>query len=165
MPSWWYSIEFLGRAKSFLGWATLLGLFVAAMYTVVNLRLDALRAEHAKPRILTEQQHSTLVNRLSKTAAGVIWVTSVQGDEEPFNFAQQLNEALKASGWDSNYIGVTMYPIIPKGLVILVRSPDTLPLYFAELVDTLAKIGLSPQPQFNGNESAGVAKIVVGQKP
>jgi hypothetical protein len=95
MPSWWYSIEFLSRAKSLLGWATLLGLLIAALYTVVNLRLDAVRAEHAKPRILSEQQHSALVNRLSKTAAGLILVTSVAGEEEPFNFAQQLHEALK----------------------------------------------------------------------
>ncbi len=65
---------------------------------------------------------------------------------------------------DSRYRGVSIYPIMPKGLIILVRSGDTLPPYFAELVDTLKEIGLSPQPQFDGNEAPGVARIVVGQK-
>jgi hypothetical protein len=117
------SIEFLSRAKFWLGYAAVVGALIVAMYTVVSLRLDALRAEHAKPRVLTQQQHSILVKRLRKTPGGFILVASLAGDEESYNFSQQIYEVLKESGWDARFVGATLFPINPKGLAIFVRSP------------------------------------------
>lgn len=165
MSDWWNSIEVLSRVKFWLGYAAVFGAVIVILNQVVALRLDALRAEQAKPRLLTQQQRTEIVNRLSGSPGHFILVTAVVGDGEAYRFAQQIDEVLKESGWDSRHTPSESFQVPPKGLAIFVRSRDELPAYFPLLVSTLQQVGLSPQWATSEYEGPNTARIVIGHKP
>lgn len=120
--------------------------------------------ERLKSRRLTLPQRTSLVNDLSRGEKGEISIDFMAANGETEQFATDIAEVLRSSGWTVTRLG----PLIPLGmptpigLVLLVRDRQ-IPRVLA-LISAFDHIGLMGSVRVNPEYNPPV-QLIVGSKP
>jgi len=119
--------------------------------------------EHSKPRRITAAQRTALLGFLSKAEKGTISIEFMAADGESEQFARDIGEALRASGWTVPRVG----PRIPAGIstpigLRLLVDRDTPNI--KDLISGFHHIGLTAEVILNLQANPPV-QLWVGTKP
>lgn len=117
-------------------------------------------------RKLTPEQRGRLISALQQSVSkGQVRVTHVMGDAESTDFADELERVLEATGWKVNEIGESAFIPVPKGLVVVVHSPETAPKHAFALVDAFTAAGFAIQRDVYPGLPSSTVELVVGRNP
>ena len=117
-------------------------------------------------RKLTKEQEITFVEYLKNNPKGDIIIEVKGPDKEPNEFANQLEELFKQSGWN-----ITAHPISlvgnydAKGMALLVHSKETAPPYINYLYRAFKTIGIDIHAEIANSRPEGSLTLVIGYKP
>ncbi len=121
---------------------------------------------HMQPRRISPEQRARLVAILAQGPKGKVSINCVLGDGEGHTFANDVDSALKASGWETDGVNQGVYSGgNPIGFGIVVHSAITAPPYAATLQRAFFSVGLPLGGMENGQFPEGKVDILVGNKP
>jgi hypothetical protein len=131
-----------------------------------HLETEKLKALVSWREILPEnkERFRMLTKNLLK---GQVIVSSIAGNSEAANFARQISEMLKSSGYNvsENFASeMTFGGTPPTGVILKVKSADAVPLYAGPLQQSLKDIGIDSPGNIDGMAGDSVV-IFVGNKP
>src|ERR1051326_6025604 len=118
-----------------------------------------------QPRHLTTQQQAKFLELLKANPKGEVELWYSISDSEAYNFALEIEDVLKKSGWKVNADGrhIISPPIV--GLKMWVRSAQTAPISATALLNILDAIGLPPIAEQNPILPEGLAVVIVCAMP
>ena len=119
-----------------------------------------------EPRRISAEQRLRLIGILTPGPKGKVSIDCVLGDGEGQTFANDVDEVLKASGWETDGVNQVVYSGgNPVGFGIIVRSAIIAPPYAAHLQQAFFSIGLPMGGIENPKLADGKVQILVGNKP
>jgi hypothetical protein len=121
--------------------------------------------EKIKPRRLTEEQRTRLLELFRANPKGAIGITAVTGDAESIAFGRELAEVLAEAGWQVNFNDVLTFGGTPVGVFIVLRSKENVPVRAIILQKALEQVGISAPAELNPNAPEDSVGLVIGNKP
>lgn len=121
-----------------------------------------------KPRTLSAEQRSKLIEILKANQKGEVEITCVMGDGEGYAFATEIDGLLKTAGWTITGGGVTQAVYNggnPKGAGIIIHSQETAPPYAAILQQAFNDVGYPIAGALDSSVPEGKIKFIIGNKP
>ena len=177
MPAWWDSLEMVASVTWYLRWIgaglTILGALCVVATLATSKRTETLREKRAADRHLTPEQRAKLVGILNQGVKGEIAIQCVIANIESCNFAEEINAALRESGWTTAGVSQTLTfgkdqtgrSVAPTGLIILVADPSYVPIRTTTLEQALTEIGLPPRVDPLMGATSEHVGLLVGVKP
>lgn len=122
--------------------------------------------ERIKPRRISMEQRTRLVEMLKQGPKGPVDIACVLGDGEGLALAGQIDEVLKTSGWLTSGVSQGVYAGgNPVGVGILVRDARTAPSYAAVLQRAFGSVAIPLGGAEKADLPEGKVVILVGSKP
>lgn len=119
-----------------------------------------------EPRRIPPDQRARLIELLTAGPKGPVSISCVLGDGEGLAFAQQVAEALNASGYPHAGVDQGVYSgRNPVGFGLIVHSAVTAPPYAAAIQRAFFSIGLPMGGLEDSSAPEGTVRILVGNKP
>jgi hypothetical protein len=119
----------------------------------------------AEPRRISADQRVRLVALLSQSPKGKVSISCVLGDGEGLAFAKDIDDVLKAAGWETNFGQGVYSGGNPVGFGIVVRNAISAPPYATALQRAFFSVGIPVAGEENPQLNAGDIQIIVGNKP
>jgi hypothetical protein len=119
--------------------------------------------EQLKPRHLSDEQRTKLIDILSHGPTGTFELQFLANDPESQNFADQLSAALQQAGWTLHGMGANIGPSPGVGLQIIVQNPESPRAVF--LQRALGAIGFPANGTIAPGLPADTVTLLVGVKP
>jgi hypothetical protein len=118
-----------------------------------------------KGRVITPEQRKEFINLLLDAPKGAVRIESIASNEEAANFAKQMSNMLKDSGYTVSENLGSMMPFgpPPTGVLLRVKSADVQPLWGGPLQRALAHINIDAKGCVGGEENLVV--VFIGDKP
>ena len=121
-------------------------------------------------RQLTTADQQTLIAALSPFPGQQIDITSISGDPEGQQFANDFASVAQQAGWQASGVTETAITTNPIGVEVLYREPppdEVPPPALTALVDTLVRLNILPARSVTICEDVAseVIRLVVGAKP
>jgi hypothetical protein len=104
-----------------------------------------------------------MIDNLKKFENKEIILTTVLGDTEAFQFAEQIKEVFVQSGWKVDGISQALYNKPVNGIIIKIKSKE-LPPHIKAIVKSLNLIGMKPTAWLDSNYTEGKVEIIVGTR-
>jgi hypothetical protein len=119
-----------------------------------------------EPRRISAEQRQRLIEILKTGPKGKVNIACVLGDGEGTTFANDVDEVLKASGWEPGGVNQALYGGgNPTGFGIMVRNAQTVPPYALHLQQAFFSIGIPMGGVENPKLEEGTVQILIGNKP
>lgn len=120
--------------------------------------------KRAAYRSLTSQQMSIIAASLRGSSPQSVSVSSIMGDQEGFQYAKLLKQAIENGGWNVNGVNQVIRSGPTVGLVISVGTNPP-PKHVNDLYQALKAAGLSISGNIDSNLGSGRIDLIVGAKP
>lgn len=140
---------------------------------VANLEKEAADAKRAyfelqervKPRSLTAEESARLKEMLEKGLKGYVVINCILGDSESTAFANELNEVLKAAGWQTSDVRPSVYgPTLPNAVQVRVHAGSPIPVHALSLLKAMQAVSILSAGVPKEEIQKGVVELVVGTK-
>ncbi len=117
-------------------------------------------------RKLTKEQKVAFVDYLRNNPKGDIIIEVKGPDKEPNDFANELEELLKQSGWNiRGHMTSLVGNYDAKGMGLLVHSKESAPRYINSLYRAFKRIGMDIQAEVADSRPEGSLTLAIGYVP
>jgi len=118
------------------------------------------------PRVIEGEQRTALVNTLKVGAKGDVGIVSVAGDRESLDFAHQIQQILKDSGWCvCSFTPTPFSPANPVGLLMRVKEKGVEPPRAISVQRAFESVGIEVSTEEDPGLAEDALVLVVGVKP
>jgi hypothetical protein len=118
------------------------------------------------PRKLSSDQKNTFLNTVrSFSPKCLVEVTSVLGNGESSNFAEQLDALLIEAGWTTKGVRQGIFSSVPVGLIMQIHDKDNIPPSAPLLQHALGQIGFQTEGSYHQQAAVGTIYLIVGTQP
>lgn len=119
----------------------------------------------ARPRLLTDDQRRSLIDRLKNCPLKVVSWTAPLGDPEALAFAKYLESAFVEAGWQTQGVSQAVFTGVPVGVLLRVPSREDLHPCAVQVQQAFGAIGIQAPGDLVPGSPTDRLDIVVGHKP
>ena len=140
---------------------------------VASLEKDALESkrkylellERVSPRTLSNEQKKEFQNFLRNNIKGKLNISCGFGNNEGYAFAQEIEQLLNQSGWETTDILMKIFKNNIYGLLLVLKNESSAPPYAGVLQEAFNKIDMPVSVQFNNKYDEQRLDLIIGLKP
>ena len=140
---------------------------------VADIEKDALESkrkylellERVSPRTLSKEQKEIFRNFLSNNIKGKLNISCGFGNNEGYAFAQEIEQLLNQSGWETTDILMKIFKSNIYGLLLVVKNESSAPRYAGILQEAFNKIDMPVSGEFNNKYEEQRLDLIIGLKP
>jgi hypothetical protein len=104
----------------------------------ISIDLESIKT----PRFVTERQKQDLLQLLKKTRKGTVVVTYLSVERDAENYAKQIVEILKQSGYNTILSKHLWLQLAHDGIFICAWEPHTVPFFATDLQNSMKSVGI-----------------------